>query len=66
MSSSVLLAKIIPGVLSAIQGAVLTRETLAKTLEQLGQEIREGKHIPENALERAEEDQELLRDIFGE
>jgi hypothetical protein len=54
----------VPGILSAIKGFTLTREALGMSLQELGREIAEGKHIPDDALTRAYEDQKLLVDLF--
>lgn len=54
----------VPGILSAVKGFALTREALGRSLEELGKEIAEGKHIPNDALSTAYEDQRLLVDLF--
>ncbi len=55
---------LVPGILSAIKGASVTRRILGQSLKKLGEEIAEGKHIPDEALKRAHQDQKLLDKLF--
>lgn len=58
------LKRLIPGVVEAAKGASLTREIIAMTLEELGKQIRDGEHLPDETLDRANEDQLLLDRAF--
>ncbi len=55
----------VPGVLAVLRTLAVSRETLSKTLQQLTDDVREGKHIPDEALSRANEDQRTLDTLFG-
>ncbi len=59
------LERLIPSVVEAAKGASLTREVIAMTLEELGKQIRAGDHIPDETLDRANEDQLLLDKAFN-
>ena len=60
------LKKLVPGVIEAVKGLNLSREVVAMTLKELGNEILEGKHIPNEALDRANKDQLTLDKLFKE
>ena len=52
------IATIIGAIAEAVIGLTnVTREALARSLEEIAQEVRDGKLIPEEALEQAEKDQ---------
>ena len=56
---------LIPGILTAIKGVAVTREILGQSLQELGEEISRGEHIPDDALARAQSDQQLLNKLFN-
>ena len=55
----------IPGILAVVRAATVSRDTLVKNLQQLTDDIRDGKHIPDGALSRANEDQRILDNLFN-
>lgn len=62
-------AEIITLITSLITGIAkvtkVTREALAKSLEQMASDVRSGKLIPDELLAKAEADGDRLRDIRG-
>ena len=58
------LKRLIPAVVEAAKESSLTREIVAMALEELGKQIRAGEHLPDETLDRANEDQLLLDKAF--
>lgn len=61
-----MLKELIVGVLEGIARAIkVGRETFGKTVEEAGREIRSGALIPDEAFRRAQEDSDILEDLYA-
>ena len=56
-----LLPSIVPGLLGVLRTTAVSREVLGRSLQQIVDDIREGKHIPDSALEQAQLASEIAR-----
>lgn len=63
--NSTILSRLVSGVASVVEGVSTSREVIAMTYEQLATEIRAGRHLPTETLDRAKQDRLLLEKAFG-
>ena len=61
-----MLKNLIVGILEGIARVVRSgREAFGKTVEEIGQDIRKGALIPDEAFNRAKKDGEILDDLYN-